>query len=136
MPKIFGLNLIAIIVATLIYYFVGFLWYGFLFMEPWMASQGLSADNDPGNPLWMIGGFLITIPQVIGVGKAMQWRKVSSLGGAIGTALLLWVMFAVPFVHYEYLYVPAHNAVLLMIDMSHFLVGFVLSAIIFKLFKP
>lgn len=40
-----AVNWLAILVATLIPFAIGFVWYGPLFGKPWMASVGLSEDD-------------------------------------------------------------------------------------------
>lgn len=135
MPKILGLNLAAVLVATLVFWILGFVWYGVLFMDAWMAGHGLTADQAGGFDIYMIGGILITFLQVIGIGLVLKWKGVADMGEAITTALLLWVFLALPFTMYAYIYLPAHNSTLLMIDSSHMLVGWLGSAAVFSLLK-
>ncbi|MEZ5894700.1 MAG: DUF1761 domain-containing protein [Parvularculaceae bacterium] len=136
MPRLLGLNLIGVIAASVAFYFVGFLWYGVMFSDAWMAAEGIPAEAaESQSPVWMAGGFLITILQVIGIGLVLKWKGVSDLMGSAKVAGILWFFFALPFCHYAYLYTPAHNSLLLMIDLSHLLVGWVVSAIILSFFK-
>lgn len=138
MPKVAGLSLVAVAAASIAFYLVGFAWYGLLFSEAWMAAQGVTAEQaqqDPNGPIWMVGGFLITILQVLGIGLAIKWRGAASLPGAVTTAIVLWLLLALPFTLYAYLYLPAHNATLLMIDASHLLVGWTLAAAVLALLK-
>lgn len=134
MPKLFGLNLLGVLVASVAFFLIGWLWYGVLFVDMWMAEMGL-AEEDAGSPLWMIGGFIITVMQVIGIGLAMKWKNAAGLNGAVMTAVVLWLVFALPFSAYGYLYSPAHSTTLLMIDASHLLIGWVVSAAILALIK-
>lgn len=136
MPRVFGLNLIGVVVATVAFYIVGAVWYGALFQEQWMASMGVTAEAaGAGSPIWMAGGFLITIMQVVGIGLVLKWKGAAGLANAAMTAFVLWLVFALPFCHYTYLYTPAHDATLLMIDASHLLVGWVVSAVALSFFK-
>ncbi len=135
MPKLLGLNSLGVLVASLVFWMLGYLWYGALFMDAWMAGQGLTADDAGEFDIYMIGGIVITIMQVIGVGLVLKWKGVSGIAEAVKTVLVLWLLFAVPFVLYAYLYLPAHNSTLLMIDGSHFLVGWVVSAVILSVMK-
>jgi hypothetical protein len=134
MPKLFGLNIVAVLVASVAFFAVGYLWYGLIFTEMWMAEMNLTED-DAGSPLWMIGGFVITIMQVVGIGLAMKWKGAAGLNDAVTTAIVLWIVFALPFSAYGYLYTPAHSATLLMIDAAHLLVGWVVGAVILSLMK-
>ena len=136
MPKILGLNLVAVLAASVAFYLVGYLWYEFLFKDAWMAASGITAADVEGmSPIYMAGGFLITVVQVIGIGLVLGWKGVTDPAGAIKTALVLWLVFALPFTLYPYLYSPAHNSTLLMIDASHLLVGWALSALVLRLIK-
>ncbi len=137
MPKLFGLNSVAILAASVAFFIVGFLWYGLLFADAWMAASGITkeAAEADQNPSWMIGGFIITVMQVIGIALVMKWKGAASLGDAVKTALLLWLLFALPFTLYAYFYSLAHSSTLLMIDASHLLVGWVVSAVVLSLFK-
>lgn len=133
MPK---LNPVGILVASVLFYLVGFLWYGVLFMEAWMAANGLVADDAAGqSPIYMLGGFLITVMQVVGLAIILKWRGVTGIADAVKAALLLWALLALPFTMYAYLYVPAHDATLLMIDASHLLVGWTVAAAALAQFK-
>jgi hypothetical protein len=136
MPKMFGLSPLAVLAGSIAFYFVGFLWYGMLFSEAWMAAEGVTPEQaEGGSPIWMAGGFLITILQVIGLGLAIKWRGATSLMGAVGTALILWFLLALPFTLYAYLYLPAHNSTLLMIDASHLFVGWIAAGAVLALLK-
>ena len=136
MPKLFGVSLIAVLAAAVVFYVVGFLWYGVLFSEAWMAAEGVTAaEAEAGGPVWMAGGFLITVLQVLGLGLVLKWRGATDVGGAVMTALILWLLLALPFTLYAYLYLPAHNSTLLMIDASHLFVGWVGAAAVLALLR-
>lgn len=137
MPKLFGLNSVAVLAASVAFFIVGFLWYGLIFADAWMAANGITkemAEADQ-NPSWMIGGFIITVMQVIGLGLVLKWKGAATLGDAVKTALLLWLVFALPFCLYAYFYSVAHSSTLLMIDASHLLVGWAVSAAVLSFFK-
>lgn len=135
MPNIFGLKLAPVLVATIVFWFLGFLWYGVLFMDAWMAAHGVTVDDAGGFDIYMAGGILTTLLQVIGLGLILKWRNGSGVGDAVKTALMMWVFLAFPFVMYAYLYLPAHDPTVLMIDGSHMLAGWVVSAAILTVMK-
>jgi hypothetical protein len=83
----------------------------------------------------MVGGFLISVAQAVGIGLAMKWKGAADIGGAVKTALVLWLVFALPFCLYGYLYAPTHNAAMLMIDAGHLFVGWVIAAVAWTFFK-
>lgn len=131
MPK---LNAIGVIVASLVFFFIGFAWYGFLFNAAWMGAHGLTKD-DAGNPVWMIGGLIITVMQVFGLALVLKWRGVADTGEAVQTALIFWACFALAFCGYAFIYLPAHDLKLLAIDGGHLLVGWVAAAATLSRFK-
>lgn len=135
MPKVLGLSLVGVLVATLAFWISGFVWYGLLFAEAWMAANNISPDAEGSFDLYMVGGIVITLMQVIGIGLVMKWKGVISLADAVKVALVLWFFFGLPFSNYAYLYNPAHSTTLLLIDASHLLVGWVISAVILALIK-
>jgi len=136
MPRLFGLNLLGVLAASVAFYMVGFVWYGVVFAEPWKLAEGVTdADVEGQSPLWMLVGFIITILQVIGIGLVLKWRGIADIGGAIMTGLTLWFFFALAFVTYAYAYLPAHNTTLWMIDASHLLVGYIAAATVLSFFK-
>jgi hypothetical protein len=134
MPKLFGLNLVPVLVASVAFFVVGFLWYGVIFSDAWMAAQGVT-EADAGSPVWMVGGFVITIMQVVALGLILKWRNIAGPSPAVQTALVLWLLLALPFTLYAYFFIPAHNATLLMIDASHLLVGWGLAAAVLATMK-
>lgn len=135
MPNVFGLKLIPVLLATLAFWILGFVWYGFLFMDAWMAGHSLTADDAGGFDIYMVGGILTTFLQVVGIGLVLKWRNVGDIGAAAKTTGILWVLIALPIVMYAYLYQPAHNSTLLMIDAFHLLVGWLVSAAVLTLMK-
>ena len=130
----FGLKLLPVVLATIAFFFVWFLWYAVIFADLWMASHGLAQD-DAGSPLWMIGGLILTLMQVIGLGIILKWRNGSGVGAAVQTAGLLWLLLALPFSLYDFVYLPGHDFTLLLVDASHLLVGWIVAAIILAAMK-
>jgi len=136
MPRIFGQNLIGVVLATLAFWVIGAIWYGVLFSDLWMAENGvIEADFEGQSPVWMMLGVVISLLAVIGIGKVMAWRGVADLGGAVMTAVILWSLFAVSFVMYDLAYLPAHSMTMFFVDAGHLLVGWVVSAAVLSSFK-
>jgi hypothetical protein len=131
MPK---LNPVGIAVATIAFFALGAVWYGFVFSDAWMSAQNLSKE-DAGSPLWMVGGFFLTIAQVVGLAIVMRWKGVTGPGDAAATAFILWALFGLPLELYDFIYLPSHSATLLAIDAGHLLAGWIVSAVILSLFK-
>lgn len=135
MPKLFGLNLVAVLVASVAFYAVGYVWYAQVFSDAWMAAHGITAESGGEDPIWMLGGFIITVMQVIGLGLVLKWKGVTTPDKAALKAAVLWLVFALPLTMYSYVYLTAHDSTLLMIDASHLLVGWIVSAVVLVLIK-
>jgi hypothetical protein len=133
MPK---LSLPGILVASIAFFLVGFVWYGLAFQDAWMAAEGVTAADVEGeSPVWMALGFFITVLQVIGLALVLRWKGTASIADAATTAALLWALFALPFTLYAFAYLPQHNLTLLIIDASHLLVGWIVAAVVLSCFK-
>jgi hypothetical protein len=76
----------------------------------------------------MIGGFVITVMQVLAIALVLKWRAIAAMSPAVQTAIVLWLLIALPFTLYGFFYTPAHSTTLLFIDASHLLVGWAVSA--------
>lgn len=135
MPKVFGLNLVAVAVASVVFYFIGWVWYGMVFSDAWMAAHGITEATGGEEPIWMLGGFIVSVLQVIGLGLVLKWKGVTDPQKAILKAAILWLCFALPLTMYSYVYLSAHDSTLLMIDSGYLLVSWAVSALILVLIK-
>ena len=137
MPKLFGLNVVAVLAAAIVFYILGYIWYGILFQSQWLTAIAMTKEQTQAamNPMWMAVGALITIVQVVGIGLVLKWSKAASLGSAVATTAVIWLALALPIVAYAYVYMPAHSEMLLAIDGVHLLLGWGLSAAILSLLK-
>lgn len=133
MPKLQGTSLLGLLAASVGFYFVGFLWYGFIFMEKWMALQGMPMDGEM-QVMPMVWGFIITVIQVIGINYVLHHSGASQLSTCAKIAAILGLLFAVPFTAYASIYAKAPLE-LFMIDASHMFVGFVTAGIILSFFR-
>jgi hypothetical protein len=136
MPKLFGLNLVPVLAATVVFFAIGYLWYGVLFADAWMAAEGVTKEQaEAGSPAWMGLGVLITLLQVIGLALVLKWRGIVALTPALTTAGIMWLVFAFAFTLYGFAYLPAHSTTLLAIDAGHLLVGWLVSAGVLAMMK-
>ena len=72
MPKIFNTSWLAVILATLAFYMIGFVWYAFLFQDVWLAASGMTlaeteAIAEAQGPMILVWGLLITLAQALGL---------------------------------------------------------------------
>ena len=137
MPKIFGLNIIAVILAAVVFFALGAVWYGVLFSDAWMAAHGIATEQaqDADAGPWMAVGFLITLAQVFGLGFVLRKADPGSFVGAAGIGLGLGLMLATPLMAYSLVYLPGHDLQHFAIDAAHLTIGWVLVCAILGLFK-
>ena len=139
MPKIFGHSLLAIILATIIFYMVGFAIYGFLFSEQWMTYAGMTeaqatARNEVLGPMMFVWGLFITLAQVLGIAVFLKKANVNSLGKGLIKGAMLATLFALPVMTYNWLY-QGSSANLLGLDYMHLLIGYGLTGAVLGFFR-
>ena len=133
MPKIFGTNLLGIVLAAIVFFMLGWVWYGMLFMEQWMAVHGLATDGEMAmGP--MIGGFIIGLLQVVGLSFILHHAGASTLKTCAKICAIVAVLIAIPMAAYNVNYV-GKDVSLLWIDGLYSLVGFVLIGIVLSFFR-
>jgi len=128
MPRLAGVNVFAALLAAIVFFLFGWLWYGILFMEPWMAATGVVEDE--AEPVWLAVGFLIALITVAVIAKVMDITDGAGPAHGVRIALLLWVGFGLTATLYELAYGPAHNMTLFLINVGYPLVGWAVAGAI------
>ncbi len=113
------INWLGVAVATVVAFFIGFLWYGLIFQEQWIALTGVT-DEGSGNAMWMLLGVVQTFITMVGLGwfigsDGSGWMQGLKIG------LIAGVCFALMTSAYGFIYQTSPMA-LLPIDWSHLLV--------------
>jgi uncharacterized membrane protein YkgB len=129
------LNWIAILVGTLGYFFLGAIWYSFLFKNKWVAYQGISAEemNKPdakkGVGAIMFASFILMF--VTSLGIAILVNKIGVWGWMSGAKLGLFtgVCFACTSMGINMLYEKKPFG-LFLINGSYQVLGNIIAAII------
>ena len=154
MPKIAGVNPLGGLLAAVAMFFVGFIWYGVLFTEPWMAANGLfftdasketmqwltasgleTVSRDAGpNPTVMLWGFVLSLVLSFGLGWHMKQKSISKLGTAALFGLWMGLLIGVPLMAYDTVYTPYGSLMGLFVDGSHTVVTFVAACVALSLF--
>ena len=139
MPKIAGVNLLGVLLAAVAMFFIGFIWYGVLFQEPWMAANGmffvdpakeyiqwLSADGIQStatamgpDPMVMLAGFVLSLVLSFGLGWHMQQKNISKLSTAVLFGLWISLLIGLPLVAYDTVYTPYRSLMGFFVDGSH-----------------
>ena len=112
------LNWLGIIVATVVAFFVGFLWYGVLFQARWMELTGVTGESDP---MWMLLGLVQTFVTMVGLGWFIARDGSSGWMAGLKIGLVAGVCFALMTSANGFIY-PTSPMGLLPIDWSHLLV--------------
>ncbi|MEL7109898.1 MAG: DUF1761 domain-containing protein [Pseudomonadota bacterium] len=154
MPKIAGVNLLGVFLGAVAMYFFGFIWYGVLFQEPWMAANGLffadeakttmqwltadgvqTLDGSAGpNPMVMLWGFVLSLVLSFGLGWHMKQKNTSKLGTAAIFGLWMSLLIGVPLMAYDTVYTPFGSLMGLFVDGSHTVVTFIAACVVMSFF--
>ncbi|MEO1322545.1 MAG: DUF1761 domain-containing protein [Pseudomonadota bacterium] len=154
MPKIAGVNLLGVFLGAVAMYFVGFIWYGVLFQEPWMAANGLffadeakttmqwltadgvqTLDGSAGpNPIVMLWGFVLSLVLSFGLGWHMKQKNISKLGTAAMFGFWMSLLIGVPLMAYDTVYTPFGSLMGLFVDGSHTVVTFIAACAMMSFF--
>lgn len=134
MPKLFGVNIVAVLVGAVAFYIIGFLWYGVLFHGLYMNVMGLTeADFEGQSPMWMVGGGVIPLFAAFVIAKVLAMTGAEGVMAAASRGVLLWVGFGLTGAAYGLVYTAHHSWKLFLIDASHLLVGWVIAAVVIAL---
>ncbi|WP_171036265.1 DUF1761 domain-containing protein [Maricaulis alexandrii] len=133
MPRILGLNPLAVLVAGLAFWMVGALWYGALFAELWSGLWGFTeadeARMEASMATSMLGGLVQCLLFAGLLGKALQAVKADGMASAIKWGIFFWAGFVLMTLLYGTLY-ALQPVMLLILDGSHTFTGFVVMSVI------
>lgn len=144
--RVAGVNLVAVLAAAVVMYFVGFIFYGLLFQEVWsqqtLENHGLAA---PGEAASLTGealmaqlqripgamemgpamglGFLISLITALGLAMLLRLTKPQSIMSALRVAMIAWIGFAATTLAYNVVY-SSESRIIFGIDLLHLLLGY------------
>ena len=121
------LNWLGIIVATVVAFFLGFLWYGVLLEAIWKELSGVGAEE--GDPMRMMLGLVQTFVTMVGLGWFIARDGAASWMVGLKIGLVAGVCFALMTSAYGFIY-QTSDLGLLPIDWSHLLVVYALGGAI------
>jgi len=132
MTKIFGTKLTGILLATLLFFLLGYLWYGFLFKDLWMALSGVG-DQDPA-PLNLLFGGLISLGQVLGLAYILNYARSLILTTCVKICTVIALLISLPVAAYHTNYIGT-PVKLLAIDVAYMFVGYCLIGAVLSFFR-
>lgn len=112
------INWLGVIAATVVAFFIGFLWYGLIFEATWLELTGQTKSEDM-SMLPMAWGLLQTFVTMLGLGWFIG--RDSSVMEGLKTGLVAAICFALMTSAYNFIYETSPTG-LLPIDWSHLLV--------------
>ncbi len=134
--RIFGLPVIGILVAAIVVFVIGFVWYGLLFDQQWMQAYDLTeADFEGNSPWWMAGGFVISIAIAKAMAFVVRWNNWPDMGRAVYMAGMLGLVLGGAIAAYGYVWTPDHNLTLFLIDWGHMIITWAAAAAVLTLLK-
>ncbi|MDO1560477.1 DUF1761 domain-containing protein [Brevundimonas sp. 2R-24] len=117
-----GVNWTAVVIAAIVMYLIGWLWYGMLFEAQWMALSGVTAEQmAQGGTTAMILGAVNSLVTAVGLGWAVPRLGGGGWVGGARTGFLIGLFFACTSLAYAFIYGGAPTG-LIPIDGGHFLV--------------
>ena len=124
-----SVNWVGVIVATIVVWLLGWLWYGMVFEAKWMALTGMTeADAAASGMTPMVLGFLNTLLTVIGLGLIVPRLGDGWMGGA-KTGLLAGLLFACTTAAMGFIYTKQDTG-LIPIDFGYLIVLYVVAGAI------
>lgn len=130
---------LSVLLATAAFYMIGFVWYGFLFSDAWLAAANMTAEQADASAaskgaMMFVWGLLITFAQAIGVLMVIHHRGAKRLPACLKAAGLLFITIAAPLLTYAALY-QDYGSQGLWIDYGHILIGYMVMAAIYAAFR-
>jgi len=138
MPKIFNTSWLAVILATVVFYLIGFAWYGFLFQDIWLAASGMTLAETEAmaksqGAMMFVWGLLITVAQALGLLWIINLAGAKRLPKCLSIAFWTFLMIAAPLLAYACLY-DGYSLQGILIDYGHILLGWLAMSAIYSAF--
>jgi len=135
MPRLGGVNLLGVLLAALAVWALGFVWYGWVFDEAWMAGQRFEmAENEGQGPAWTIAGAVIALVLSFGIGWLIKRADVAGPGPSILFSLVIGGLIGLPLMGFTLVYSPWHSLNLFAIHGGHTLASFALAGLVLSFF--
>lgn len=140
MPKIFNTSWLAILLATLAFFMTGWIWYGPLLSEAWMAAEGITQEianarlEEMGLVKWLLAALSVTLGQAIGVLMVIHPAGAKRLPACLKVTFWLLMTIAIPLMAYACIY-GGYPLSGFLIDAGHLTVGYLAMAAIYAAFR-
>jgi len=86
-----------VLIATVVEWLLGALWYGLVFRKSWMAMVGFSETNKPKNAaLGMVSSFIACLLLTFVIAHVVGWAGAVTFTGGAKLGIICWVGFMAP----------------------------------------
>jgi len=132
---IYGINIIAVILAMFGFMVVGFLWYGPLFGKRWMELNGFTPETmgAVNMPVMMAKGLTNSLIAAIGISTILGWSGAVGLLASLKIAFLAWLFFSATTALLAHIY-EKQKLELTIIHFGNQLVAYLLAGAIISFF--
>jgi hypothetical protein len=99
-------NYPAVVVAAVVYWILGALWFGLLFAKPWMALEHVTDEQARSiNPvLPYVVSFLLNLLIAFVLAQLCLWRNATTAARGAALGILLWIGLVGPITYTTYMY--------------------------------
>lgn len=99
-------NYLAVLIAAIVYWLLGAVWFGILFSQRWMALENVSADAarsaNPFLPYLITFGLNLVIAFFLA--QLCLWRNATTVSRGAALGVLLWIGFVGPITFTTHMY--------------------------------
>ena len=130
------INYLAVFVCAVMYFLLGWLWYGVLFGQRWMALEGITMAQETSGAAaeQFLTSFLLALLMAYVLANVCTWRKTNTASGGAAIGVLLWIGFIGPVTFTTNMY-EGRPKLLFAINNFYPLVGLWLMGIVLGLWK-
>ncbi len=122
---------VGVLVATVVLFFFGALWFGPIYGQKWMIAVGKTKQDEENEkaelPKKMISEVLLSFVVIYMLSIVLSWGNPQSLGQALHMGLIVWLGFMATRVFGRNLW-EGMSRDLLMINLGHGLIGILLAS--------
>lgn len=99
-------NYIAVVVAAVVYWLLGAVWYGALFNRAWMALEHMSPEQAASmNPvLPYVITFVLNLVVAFVLAQICAWRNANTAARGAALGILIWIGFIGPITYTTHMY--------------------------------
>ena len=137
MPKIAGVHLLGWLLGALTIYLITFVWYALLFQPVYQAAEGLVPEDYEGqSAIWMPMAMIVPLVLSFGLGWILKQSKVTTMGAAIMTGLMVGIFIAGGVQSYDLFYRPEHSFAGFFMHTGSHVITLVAAAMVHSFFLP